>query len=287
MLGVDAIERATGCSRAELERRVQDEYTTHVVPKPAGGSRMVYAPAPALMALQRSLLTYLSSVLPTHEAATGRLGPLKNARRHAGAKVLLCVDVADFFDNITAARLRQCFTPVFGFEAASLLTKLVTRKGRLVQGAPTSAFLADVACYKLDETLSQLCSGVYTRFIDDITFSAQRAHSLPTEHAVKQALAAYGLSVNADKTRSTDRQTAMHVTGFLIKEHPGRPAVRAPRNLWRRLRAGVHLLEKCDGANVPLAEELQGLSSYLAMTDPARAAPYRKRLRELRKETKV
>ena len=100
MLNLSAIERATGYSHAELERRTQDVYTTHVVPKATGGKRWVYAPAPPLMAVQRALLTFLSTLLPTHEAATGRLGPLKNARRHAGAKVLLCFDVVSFFDNL-------------------------------------------------------------------------------------------------------------------------------------------------------------------------------------------
>jgi len=235
------------------------------------------------MAVQRALLPYFASLLPVHEAATARLGPLKNARRHAGAKVLLCIDVVDFFDNISAARLRQRLAQLFDRETAELLTRLTTRRGCLVQGAPTSAFLADVVCFDLDETLSRLSPGVYTRFVDDITFSAQHQHGLPVEAEVVQALSDYGLSINADKTRRMDRQNAMLVTGLLIKEHEGRPPVRAPRDLWRRLRTGVHILEKRGGADAALAEELQGLSSYLAMTDPERAAPYRKRLRELRK----
>lgn len=281
MLGCADIERAIGHSSAEMESCAQDDYTTHAVPKPAGGKRLVYAPSARLMSVQRSLLRYFTDLLPTHEAATARLGPLKNARRHAGAKTLLCFDVVDFFDNLSSTRLRQCLAAVFDFEAAALLTRLTTRIGCLVQGAPTSAFLADFMCYELDEKLSQLCAGVYTRFVDDITFSAQRPHCLPPEDRVVQALADCGLSVNAAKTRRTDRAGAMLVTGLLINEQPGRPSVRAPRNLWRRLRAGVHLLEKKGGAQ--LAEEMQGLSSYLAMTDPARAAPYRQRLRKLRR----
>lgn len=282
MLSLADIERATGYSSSMLEKRAQDDYTTHAVPKATGGRRWVYAPSPRLMEVQRSLLRYLTDVLPIHEAATAQLGPLKNARRHAGAKTLLCFDVVDFFNNLTAGRLLQCLARVFDAEAAELLVRLTTRRLRLVQGAPTSAFLADFVCYELDEKLSQLCAGVYTRFVDDITFSAQREHCLPPEDRVVQALADHDLSVNAAKTRRTDRAGAMLVTGLLINEQPGRPSVRAPRNLWRRLRAGVHLLEK-RGADATLAEELQGLSSYLAMTDPERAELYRQRLRELKK----
>jgi len=282
VLDFSAIERATGYSHDELSQRVQDDYTMHVVPKPAGGKRFVFAPAPPLMAVQRALLAFLTELLPTHEAATGRLGPLKNARRHAGAKVLLCFDVVDFFDHVTSDRLRQRLAAVFDYEAASLLTLLTTRRGRLVQGAPTSAFLADVVCYELDERLSRLCAGVYTRFVDDISFSAQREHCLPAEDAVAQALADHHLSINAAKTRRADQSGAMLVTGLLINEQAGRPSVRAPRNLWRRLRAGMHLLEKRGGADAALTEEMQGLSSYLAMTDPERAEPFRKRLRELK-----
>jgi hypothetical protein len=284
MLDLSAIERATGYRYTELQLCAQADYTMHVVPKATGGKRQVYAPAAPLMAVQRDLLRYLEGLLPTHEAATGRLGALKNARRHAGAKVLLCFDVVDFFDNVSAARLRQCLSAVFDPDAATLLTQLTTRHGHLVQGAPTSAFLADAVCYKLDEQLSQLCAGVYTRFVDDISFSAQRLHCLPPEELVVQALADHRLSVNAAKTRRADQSGAMMVTGLLINKEPGRPSVRAPRNLWRRLRAGMHILEKREGADAALAEELQGLSSYLAMTDPERAAPFRKRLRELMKE---
>lgn len=285
MLDLAALERATGYSPAELQRRAQDDYTMHVVPKATGGKRHVYAPAPPLMAAQRVLLPYLSSLLPTHEAATGRLGALKNARRHAGSKVLLCFDVVAFFDNVSAAKLRQCLTTVFDHDAATLLTQLTTRHGYLVQGAPTSSFLADVVCYKLDEQLSQLCAGVYTRFVDDITFSAQRPHCLPPEREVVQALSDHRLSINAAKTRRADQSGAMVVTGLLINEQPGRPSVRAPRNLWRRLRAGMHLLERRGGNDAVLVEEMQGLSSYLAMTDRVRAAPYRALLRKLKKGT--
>lgn len=235
------------------------------------------------MAVQRALLPFLSTLLPTHEAATGRLGSLKNARRHAGAKTLLCFDVVDFFDNVSTIRVRQCLATVFEHEAATLLTQLSTRHGHLVQGAPTSSFLADAVCYTLDERLAQLCAGVYTRFVDDITFSAQRPHCLPPEREVVQALSDFGLSINAAKTRHADQSGAMLVTGLLINEQPGRPSVRAPRNLWRRLRAGMHLLEKREGADAALVEEMQGLSSYLAMTDRERAAPFRALLRKLKK----
>lgn len=283
MLGLDDIVRATGLRRDALESQTQVAYTMHSVPKPTGGRRQVYAPPPALMSVQRALLQYLTDVLPTHETATASLGPLKNARRHAGAKVLLCFDVVNFFDHLSSARLRQRLAATaFDFDAAELLTKLTTRCGCLVQGAPTSTFLADFVCYELDEQLSQLCPGVYTRFVDDITFSAQRQHCLPQEDRVVQALADYGLSINAAKTRRVDQAGAMLVTGLLINEQPGRPSVRAPRNLWRRLRAGIHLLDKRGGDDALLYEEMQGLSSYLAMTDPERAAPYRKQLRELR-----
>ena len=101
-----------------------------------------------------------------------------NARVHAGAKLVILQDVADFFPSITTEHVRQIFTGLFRFseDVASLLAMLVTREGQVPQGASTSSYLANLVFWDIEPVLVARFNSrgwEYSRFADDITVSCK------------------------------------------------------------------------------------------------------------------
>lgn len=270
----------------ELARRAT--YLEHRIPKRGGGERLILEPEPELMHVQRQLLAFFSATLATHRCATGRKGPIYNARQHAGAKVIVCFDVEDFFGSITREMVVQTFREHYDPQATEIFADLVCHKGSLPAGAPTSMIVADAVCYPVDAELASWLPS-YTRFVDDITISRAVHISQPQrqycERRIQRVLQSWGLRLNSDKTRYATTAEPMYVTGLLVNPDPRRPSVRAPRSAWRQLRSDVKRLERKAFAGEKSDERhmqrVMGFAAYLGQTDPVRAAPYKERLQAL------
>lgn len=102
---------------------------------------------------------------------------VSNAKLHKGKKYKFLTDLNAFFPSITHKRVYETLKDV-GFypEIASLITKLTTFKGHLPQGTPTSSYIANLVFLKTENKFIPYCQEhdiTYSRFIDDLTFSAQ------------------------------------------------------------------------------------------------------------------
>ena len=192
-----------------LERTVQDErlrnYRYGALPRRNGSLRVVERPKTRLKAIQRRLLHELLDRVPAHPAAHGFTrgrSARTHAAAHVGRRVVLRMDLEDFFASIQAGRIygifRTCGYPEAVAHALTALTTNVVparvwtalprprgemeaitahhRLGRrlatahLPQGAPTSPALANLAAFRLDRRLAGLAASlgaVYTRYADD------------------------------------------------------------------------------------------------------------------------
>ena len=155
--------------------------------------------------MQRSILAEILDSIPPHEAAHGFVkgrSIQSFASPHAGQRVVLRMDVRDFFPSISALRIQAFFrTAGYPDSVASFLCGLCTnavpdaawhehrgalgvekafelrglyRRRHLPQGAPTSPSLANLCAYRLDARLAGLADSagaVYTRYADDLAFS--------------------------------------------------------------------------------------------------------------------
>ncbi len=205
------------------------------VRKTNGGYRQIEAPEAELKKLQRKLNVFLQAVYFLHqsEAAHGYIPKVlgskshksikANAEKHLGCKYLLNMDFQNFFHQIAQNSISQMFNnPPFFFDkhTAYTLSKVCAYKQRLPMGAPTSPVLSNFYCSSLDEALTNWAKGkgfVYTRFVDDLSFSSSDKPIVESHINEVSAIAQkYNLVFNKTKCVIYGERDKKIVTGLLI-----------------------------------------------------------------------
>src|SRR5215213_9553717 len=184
-------------------------YVRFTIPKRDGSERPIWAPKKRLKAAQRWILHNIVERLPVHGSAQGFLvgrSILSNAAVHVNSKILLKMDIKEFFPTVTWRRVKGVFRRA-GYRdgISTLLALLCTEAPReivqlegktyyvslgprcLPQGAPTSPSITNALCLRLDRRLAGLATKYgwrYTRYADD------RKFSLPADHKGKPRLGA-------------------------------------------------------------------------------------------------
>jgi RNA-directed DNA polymerase len=213
------------------------QYHVFEVPKANGTSRLIEAPSLDLKEVQRQFSRWLQCVyfIEQTDAAYGYImrvkdvlpvkNILENARQHLGAEYLLNVDFQDFFHQIGQQRLFGIFqNPPFRWtkKAAALLAKLFTRNGRLPMGAPTSPVLSNLAAIPLDKALKDWADTqglVYTRFVDDLSFSSKEVAITPKYLAqIKTICLQFQFDLNPRKIKWYAPENTKEVTGLVLNE---------------------------------------------------------------------
>jgi hypothetical protein len=223
-------------------------YRPFAITKRDGRERRILAPSPALKALQRNLLHNYLETLPVHPAATGFISGLSivnNAQRHAGQALFATLDLQDFFEATSAARVRAFFLRQgWRDPALKTLMRICVYRDGLPQGAPTSPCLSNLVNYDLDKALAQLAkaaNATYTRYGDDLTFSWPTEY-LPAhfETAVRREIARAGYTIQPRKDWQVFYATQEpHITGLVIGQdgYVHAPAAAHHKTFWLRLRA--------------------------------------------------
>lgn len=274
-------------------------YRRWTVPKRDGGQRLISAPKPDLMRVQRWIAEHVSEHLPVHGAAHGFLagrGTVSNAREHAGARVIVKLDLKDFYPTVTQPRVKGIFRKAgYTEQVATLLSLLCTEAPReelvldgksyhvalgprsLPQGAPTSPSLTNTLCLGLDGRLEGIARKLgfrYTRYADDLTFSWRAPGHAPVGKllgSVRRIVEDEGFALHREKTRVMRAGSRQKVTGLVVNDAPaGHPLVRVPRATVRRLRAAIHNRERGREGKGESLLQLKGLAAYVFMADAAR-----------------
>jgi RNA-directed DNA polymerase len=163
---------------------------------------------------------------------------LTNARLHAGHRVLLNIDVANFFPSIRKSTVRDALLRVdFKPQGAELLASFVTKDDSLPLGFPTSPLVSNLVLLDVDLVLERLGArygATYSRYADDIAFSSDA--TVPSLAEVGDALARVGLALHPTKSVQRTRGQSLYVTGYSVSTNEPR----APRALKRRLRQELH-----------------------------------------------
>lgn len=229
---------------AEVRSSVEQDYTVYPVPK-RRGVRWIEAPGPELKEVQRRLLDCLLYRLDPHPAAhgfcTGR-NICTHASRHAGKHWVATVDIEDFFPSVERSRLEGIPAELeLSEEDGACLLDLVTRLGRLPQGAPTSPHLGNLVMRETDARLTELAESMgwgYSRYADDLVISGEGD---PREmlRSLLEAVAAAGFRANRRKCRVMGRHQRQWVTGLVVNV-----GIKVPREQRRALRAAAHQIKQ-------------------------------------------
>ena len=229
------------------------DYRKFYLRKKRGGYREITAPAPELMLVQKRLNYYLQArylcIRPDQVhgfvANPRYLGKscniVENARSHVGRKHILNIDLREFFPSISARQVREVFmSDIFGFneDIATSLALLVTFAGRLPVGAPTSPVISNFVCLALDRELQDLSEKrhfTYTRYADDITFSADHPFTEDHLREIETTVEKHYFRINHDKTRITGANRKQTVTGLVVNER-----LNIDRRMLKKIRAMVH-----------------------------------------------
>lgn len=285
-------------------------YQRFTIAKKSGGERHISAPMPRLKRAQYWVLDNILAKMPVHEAVHGFLpgrSILTNAAPHVGQDVVINLDLKDFFPSIGMRRVRGVFRQLgYSSQVASLLALVCTEaptdevqldgqryfvaRGERVlpQGAPTSPMLTNLLCRRLDARLAASAAKLgfrYTRYADDLSFSAGPEHSRDTGKLlwrVKQIVASEGLTVHPDKQQVMRKHQQQHVTGIVVNDK-----LSLDRDTLRRFRAVLHQAERHGpqglqwNGNSDVIGALRGYANFITMTDAARGEPYLQRVRAL------
>lgn len=226
-------------------------YNDLTIPKNNGGKRLLESPSRELMRIQRSLnkglQAYYALIRPPGSHGFVRKTNLKtcsivtNAFPHIGKSYVMNIDLKDFFTTIRASRVRDLFrSKCFGFDEqlSTALALLVTYRGHLPQGAPTSPVISNLICFSLDERLERWANARaanYTRYADDLTFSSDQSFGEEALHELRSIIVQEGFVVNERKVRLKGKGRKKTVTGLVVNEK-----VNVDRKVIRNVRAMIH-----------------------------------------------
>lgn len=261
-------------------------------------SRTIRPPKPELMNIQRLLNDRIFCHHAPAEAAHGAVkdrSPKTHAEQHMGQRCVVSMDVTGFYPSVRPALIFDTLRSLgFGGEVASLITKLVTRRGELPQGAPTSSVVANLVCKtRVDATMAAAVAErdcKYSRFVDDLSVSGHEPR--PLINVAARALSRMGLRIHramrrglpTGKLRIEMRHGAQIVTGLVVNSKRSLSVTRKHRDAVRAAVHAVHTLHQDKSPATSTAKALRSVRGRIAHLDrfhPAVASRFRQRAESL------
>lgn len=241
--------------------KVQDEdkYEVFEIKKRSGGVRRICAPISGIKRLQKNLSIILNHLHSPKFCAHGYVREksiVTNAQVHVKKRIVINIDLKDFFPSINFGRVRGLFMSYpFNFDdkVSTILAQICCYDGCLPQGAPSSPILSNYICHRLDNQLLKLsrkCKVNYTRYADDITFSTNlkelpleigtiKDNTLFLSSELIDIIEGNGFAVNKEKIRFALKNNRQEVTGLIVNER-----INLNRKYIRHVRAMIHAWEK-------------------------------------------
>ncbi|WP_394526674.1 reverse transcriptase family protein [Lacrimispora sp. JR3] len=225
-----------------VSNHTERHYKVIQIPKRDGTRRTLMVPDCLLKKIQKNILNHILSGFAVSSCATAYqkgTSVLKNASVHTGNRLVLKLDIKDFFGTISFPMvLGSVFSrKYFPLSVGTMLTSLCCCREFLPQGAPTSPAISNLVMKPFDDYMKQWCGkqGIsYSRYCDDMTFSGD---FLPGRviRKVSDFLSVMGFSLNEEKTRILSCHRRQAVTGIVVNEK-----VQVSADYRRKLRQEVY-----------------------------------------------
>ncbi|MBP1482922.1 reverse transcriptase domain-containing protein [Acinetobacter nosocomialis] len=234
------------------------------IPKKNGKIRIIHAPDSHLKQLQKNLAIQLNKIFeeknlyePAFSFAFRRnnnkqkFGIYFNAKRHRNRKLVINIDLKDFFHTIEFKRIVGYFkrNKYFNFpiDVAIGIAQIAcykdpnTGKTFLPQGSPVSPIISNLITEILDAKFTKLAKKYkfyYSRYADDLTLSFD-TNNIPSEivkcnennyslgREVIKAIKSSGFNINKDKVSFRTNFDRQQVTGLVVNKK-----INIPRNYY-------------------------------------------------------
>ena len=208
-----------------ISNNIEKNYKVYKIKKRNGKYRTIYEPNSMLKQIQKQILINIlnnKSISKYAKAYHKGISLKDNAIPHINKKIILKLDIKNFFENISFLDVyNSCFSiEYFPKSVGFILTYLCTYDNHLTQGSPTSAYISNLIMKEFDEEIGNWCNIndiSYTRYSDDMTFSGEFN---PREVIVKVRKMLYklGLELNNKKIHIIHKSSNQNVTGIVVNE---------------------------------------------------------------------
>lgn len=236
-------------------------YRSFTLPKGNGKFRTIEAPDNRLKYLQYKIAPLLDQLYRVRNPVHGFVSNKSiktNALAHVRKRFILNIDLKSFFPSITEKRIVGVLKSLgINNRVAEIIARICCYWGHLPQGAPTSPVLSNMICFRLDKDLlsfAKMVRCIYTRYVDDITFSSYQpmtalfqdvtpaaGHFSPDllSKKLQDVVRNNGFEINPNKVHYADRNSRKTVTGLKVNEF-----LNVDRRFVRNIRAALQSVEK-------------------------------------------
>ncbi len=285
-------------------------YKRFKVAKKAGGFRLISAPMPRLKKAQLYILEQILNKTNTHPKAHGCVigkSILSNAEPHVNKAVVINQDLKNFFPTITYNRIKGVFKS-FGYsEQIAVIFALLCSEPKILdisllgenyfaqrgnrflpQGSPCSPAITNVLCKNMDFRLEGIAKKYgfdYSRYVDDITFSAENEQFSNIPKVLKysrKVVEDENFVLHPEKLRIMKRHQRQEVTGVVVNEKPN-----VNKKSLKRFRALLFQIEKdgiqgksWNGGNNVLAE-IDGFANFIYQINKEKGILYKERVAKI------
>lgn len=219
-------------------------YKKFTIRKKDGSKRVLVSPNQILKVYQRWLLDNIISKIPISPIAMGfvkGLSYIDVARMHTNKKLVISIDIHNFFGSVPYSKLLKIFKKETGYsgEISHYLLDLCQLNGFLPQGSPASPALANLYMKNADEEIINAFPGwTITRYADDVTLSTTDSTDvdpISVVETLRNILKKYRLKLNDRKTKIMYADERQVVMGLVVNKK-----VNPLRRKYKNLRASIH-----------------------------------------------
>lgn len=285
-----------------------NHYKRFKVAKKTGGYRLISAPMPRLKKAQHFVLEQVLNKVTVHSKAHGCVKErsiVSNAIPHVNKAVVINQDLQNFFPSVTYKRIKGVFKSLGYSEKIAVIFSLLCSEPKILdisllgenyfsqrgdrflpQGSPCSPAITNILCKKMDYRLDGLATKygfVYSRYVDDITFSGNQEQFKSITAILKYSgkiIRQENFILHPEKLRVMKRNQRQEVTGIVVNDK-----ININKKSLKRFRALLHQIENNGlegktwngGANV--LAEIDGYANYIYQVDKVKGAKYKEQVK--------